>query len=201
MFTATVVPRATAAAGECFGRHGFAGHRRRRIDDNGPHRDQEVIGRDVQIQTKEIGEVAMIAQPIRFEPIFEFFISVLAFASIGVVVVSGLWQDAGAGPIGDHRSAVRPLGIGFALDDHPALRRPRLGLIPESTEEPLWLASYFEPFYGCIQRAFAQSFQPGVHPQADRVMQAESLADIIHPWYAESAVTAEVELHTRPCLA
>jgi hypothetical protein len=134
---AAVVPRATAAAGKRLGRQGFASGWRRRIDDDRSHLDQQVIGRNVQEKAEEVGEVAMIAEPIGFQPVFEFLVAVFAFAPVGVLVVGRFREDERPGPVADHRPAIRPLGIGLALDDHPALGGPRLGANRESLG---WLA-------------------------------------------------------------
>ena len=84
----------------------------------------------------------MIAEPVGLQAGLEFLVAVLAFAAIGVVVVGGLGQDERPGAVGDHRAAIGALGIRFALDDHPALRGPGLGPIPEGREQPLRLARW-----------------------------------------------------------
>ena len=75
----------------------------------------------MQVQPKEIGEVAVIAESIRLQSAFEFFVAVLAFASVGIGIVRGTGQNERSGTVGDHGAAIRALRVGFALHDHPTL--------------------------------------------------------------------------------
>ena len=85
----------------------------------------------------------MVAEPIGLQPGLEFLVAILAFSAIGIGVVGGIRQDEGAGAISDHRPAIGALGVRFALDDHPPLRGPGFGAIPEGRKQPLRLAGGF----------------------------------------------------------
>jgi len=62
--TAAVVPTATLTAGESFRGNFFAGRLVRRIGHCVPHVDQQVVRRRVQIETKQVGKVTMIAEAV-----------------------------------------------------------------------------------------------------------------------------------------
>ena len=59
-----VVPTAALTAGERFHGNFVSGRFVRRIGDGVTHADQQVVRRCVQIETEQVGEVTMIAQPV-----------------------------------------------------------------------------------------------------------------------------------------
>ncbi len=100
-------------------------HRFRRwINDPMAHVNQKVVSCCMQIQSKQVGEVAMVTETVCLKSAFHFLVPVLAFTPIRVLVVCGAWQDKCPLPIGHHGPAVGALRVGFALDDDPSLRRP-----------------------------------------------------------------------------
>ena len=52
-----------------------------------PQADQQIVGRRVHVKSKQIGHVAVIAQPICAEAALEFLVAILALAAIGVLIV------------------------------------------------------------------------------------------------------------------
>ena len=92
------------------------------------------MGRRVQVKSKQVGLVAVIAQPICAEAALEFLVAILALASFGIFVISRFGQDVGSESIGDHRAAVRALRVGFAFDDRKSRMRPGASLIPKRVE-------------------------------------------------------------------
>jgi hypothetical protein len=84
-----VVPIATLSAGERFHGNFFAGRLGRWIGHGATQVDQQVVRRRVQIESEQVGEVTMIAQPVGQQAGLEFFVAVLALATIGVAVVGG----------------------------------------------------------------------------------------------------------------
>ncbi len=91
---AAVVIAFAFIASQCFGgQFGLRMVRSQRfglrwLSDVLPQTDQQIVGRRVQVKPKQIGQVAMIAQPIRTETAFEFLVSILALASFGIFVIS-----------------------------------------------------------------------------------------------------------------
>ena len=78
------------------------------------------MGGRVQIEPEEVGQEAMIAGAVDLQVALEFLVAVFGFAAGGVVIVSGLGHDAGAGAIADDEASVGALGVGLGLDDDPA---------------------------------------------------------------------------------
>ncbi len=93
----------------------------------------------MQIEAKQVGEVAMIAEPIGLKAALEFFVAVLAFASIGVRIVCRARQHERSRPIGHDRASIGALRVRLALDHDPSLGGPRPGPIPKRGEQPLRL--------------------------------------------------------------
>ena len=91
----------------------------------------------------------MVAQSVRRQFAFQFFVAVLTFTTFAVLVVNAVRQRASSGAIGHHSSAVRSLGVRFALDDDPPRLLPGSSLIVKAGEEPLRLTS-FSAFFHCI---------------------------------------------------
>ncbi len=120
--------------------------------------------RGVEVQTKEIGQVAMIAQPVSFQSTLDLLIAVLTFTPIGVLVVGRLRQYACARTIGDHRPAIRTRGVGFSLDDDPPWKCPRPSLILKRCEQPLRLARSFVLLDRFGQQGVALAFEHGIEP-------------------------------------
>ena len=100
-------------------------HRFRRwIGDPMAHMNQKVVSCRVQIQSKQVGEVAMVTETVCLKSTLHLLVPILAFTAIRVLIVCGTWQDKCSWPIGHHGPAVGALRVGFALDDDPSLRRP-----------------------------------------------------------------------------
>ena len=90
VLAAAIVPTAALATGQGFQRNFIAGglrRRRRRIGNRVTHVDQQVVRRGVQEETKQVGEVTMVAQAISLQARLEFLVAVFAFAAVGVAVV------------------------------------------------------------------------------------------------------------------
>ena len=131
LLAALVVPSPTLPAGQGLGRHFGLTRRGRQVGHEVSQADEQVVGRRVQVEPEQVGEVAMVAEAIGLQGHLEFLVAVLALAAVGVGIVGGSGQHSGAGSVGDHGPAIGALGMGLALDDHPTLDGPRLGLIPE----------------------------------------------------------------------
>ena len=112
----------------------------------------------MEVEAEQVGEVAMIAESIRSQADFELFVAILAFAAVGVCIVSRGGQDERAEAVRNNRTSVGSLGVGLALHHHPPLGRPSVGPIPERTEQALRLASGFMPRGGCFQQRIAVLF-------------------------------------------
>src|SRR5271157_40087 len=125
VLTAAVVPSLTLPSAQGFGRDGFFRYRGRRwIGRNVPQVNQQIERGRMQVQSKKIGEVAVIAQSVRLQSALEFFVAVLAFASVGIGIICGAGQNERSGTVGDHGPPIRALRVGLTLYDHPTLVRP-----------------------------------------------------------------------------
>jgi len=91
-----------------------------RVGDRASQRHQHIVRQAVHEHAKTIGHVAMITQPIGAQLTLQFLVAVLAFAALGILIVSALRKHRRAGTIGHHGATVGALGIRFALDDNPA---------------------------------------------------------------------------------
>ena len=49
---------------------------------------QQIGRRGVQIETKEVGHVAVIAESVGLESTLQFFVAVFAFTALGILVIS-----------------------------------------------------------------------------------------------------------------
>lgn len=76
------------------------------LGDVSPQTDQQIVSPRVQVESKQVGQVAMVTQPIRTQTTFEFLVAILALAAFGVFVVGRCGQDVGAASMGDHGPAV-----------------------------------------------------------------------------------------------
>ena len=99
-----------------------------------PQTDQQIVGRRVQVKSKQIGHVAMIAQPIRTETAFEFLVAILTLAAFGVLIVGRFGEDVGSESIRDHRAPVGALRVGLTFDDRKSRMIPGGSLIPKRVE-------------------------------------------------------------------
>ena len=195
---AAVVVIVTRLAGERLGGKFLGEVFRGRIARRAAQANHQIAGGGVQVEAKEVGQVAMVAQAIGLKTILEFLVAVLAFATVGEGVVGGSRQYAGAGPIGDYRAAVRSLFVGFAFDDREARLRPRSGLIFEGDELPLRRTGLLELFDYVPQKIVAFGLQDRVHPHAEGIIQPQPFADLEHFRNAEGGIAAKVDLHVGP---
>src|ERR1700740_2271024 len=152
------------------------------------------MSRSVQIEPEEVGQKTMITGAINLQVALEFLVAIFGFTAGSVVIVSSLGHDAGAWPIRDNEAAVGALGIGLGLADHPARSRPRVGLIPESVKQALRLSAGGKVGLGLFHQGFAAVLENIVGGNAKGVIQAESLADCIHPGHAITSVAADMEV-------
>jgi len=81
----------------------------------------------VQIEPKQVGQIAVIAQAVGLQAALEFLVAILTLTTFGVLVVAGTGKHTRSGSVGDHGPTVRALGKGFAFDDGPARLGPRPG--------------------------------------------------------------------------
>src|SRR5262249_20365939 len=122
---------------------------------------QQVVGSGVQVEAEVVGHETMIAGAVDGQVAFEFFVAVFTFAAGGIVVVSRLGQHAGTRTIGDDKTAIGALGMGFGFGDDPTRPVPGAGLIPKAIEEPLGFFSNGELRLCPFQQGFAVSSAAG----------------------------------------
>ena len=139
----------------------------------------------------------MIAQPIGTQFTLQFLVAILAFASFAVLVINAFGQRASARTVGNHGAAIGALGRHFALDDDPTRLLPRVSLIVETREEPLWLACCFVLFNRVSQEFFAVSLDGRIHGRADRVLNAQPFAGIVEPSLGVAGIRSQVNQDVR----
>ena len=93
----------------------------------------------------------MIAQPIRTQFAFQFFVAILTFTPFAVLVVSTVGQCSGTKAVGYDSSAVGPLAVRFALEDDSPRLLPGAGLVVKAGKETLRLAGLSVLFNRVLQ--------------------------------------------------
>ncbi len=108
---------AALIAGQCFGGNLWVLFCRRWIGHGTPQSHQQVVGGTVQVESKQIGQIPVVAEPIGVQSALEFLVAIFTFPALDVCVVSGLRKNRCTGTVGHNRPTVCSLRVRFALDE------------------------------------------------------------------------------------
>src|ERR1700693_278934 len=152
----------------------------------------QVVGEAVQQQAEGVGQEAVTAQAVGAETVLELLDAVLTLAAI-VVESKDLRGTTGA--VGNHEAQVGSDGGVFGLVTDAALARPTAGTVAEAgkaalrevrvTIAPLQL---FRPRFGTL-------LEDAVRGDAEGVLDAEELAELVQQRQSKTGIAAQLDLH------
>src|SRR5512146_1331147 len=162
--------------------------RRRQLQ---PEQVDQVVGKAVQQQAEGVGQEAVAAQAVGTEAVLEFLDAVLALAAI---VVEGKDFGSATGAVGDHKAQVGADGGVLGLVADAALMRPGAGAVAEAGEAALrQLTAAKAPLQAFLQ-ALGTALKDRVGGDAERVLEAEELAELVQQRQRETSIATQLDL-------
>src|SRR5271157_3134605 len=146
----------------------------------------------VQQQAKGVSQKTVAAQAIGAKAILEFFDAVLALPAI---VVEGEDLGSTAGAVSNQEEQVGSDGGVLGLVADAALMRPAAGAVAEAGKAALReLRAAIAPLQLFLPR-FGALLEDAVGGDADGILDAEELTELVEKWESETGIAAQLDLH------
>jgi len=152
----------------------------------------QVVGQAVQEQAEGVGQEAVTAQAVGAETVLELLNAVLTLAAI---VVKSKDLGSAASAVGNHEAQVGSDGGMFGLVADAALARPTAGAMAEAGKAALGeLRATIAPLQLFLPR-FGVLLEDAVRGDAEGVLQAEELAELVQERQSKTGIATQLDLH------
>ena len=152
----------------------------------------EIVGEAVEQQTEGVGQKTVAAEPVGAEAILELLDAVLALAAI---VVKGKDLRRPAGTVGDDEAQVDSGGRVLGLVADAALTWPTAGTMAKTGEAALRNSGAAIEARQTFLPRCGLPLKDHVGSNAQCILDAEKLAELVEQWQSETSVAAQLDGH------